>query len=88
VKPSSAPVSEDGGFPVWGIAVVCVVGAIVVVGAIIGLFFCIRHCVNEKGPSIGIATSQHDVLFDDEDDVDLTPMQNKKQKGGDEDAFI
>jgi len=51
--------------------------------AIIG----IHHCVKEKGPSIGVATAQHDVLFDDEDDVDLTPIP-KKKKGGDEDAFI
>jgi len=27
-------------------------------------------------------------LFDDEDDVDLTPMPKKNKKGGDEDAFI
>jgi len=63
-------------------------GAIVLIGAIIGLVFCIRYCVKEKGPSVGIATSQHDVLFDDEDDVDLTPVPKKNKKGGDEDAFI
>jgi len=60
----------------------------VVVAALICLIVGIVHCVKKKGPSIGVATSQHDVLFDDEDDVDLTPIPKKNKKGGEEDAFI
>jgi len=63
-------------------------GAIVAILLLVGLICCIRYCVKEKGPSVGIATSQHDVLFDDEDDVVLTPVSKKNKKSGDEDAFI
>jgi hypothetical protein len=70
------------------------IGLIAAGGVIVAALLCvlliigIRHCIKEKGPSVGIATSQHDVLFDDEDDVDLTPVPKKNKKGGDEDAFI
>jgi len=90
--PSSGSIVSDsskkGGLAPLYIGLIAAAGVIVVGAACVGLIFLIRYCIKEKGPSVGIATSQHDVLFDDEDDVDLTPVPKKNKKGGDEDAFI
>jgi len=91
VPPASEPEPEESkALPIWAIVVIAIVAAFILCGAIITVAICVPRCIKEKGPSIGIATSQHDVLFDDEDDVDLSPMSKKgnNKKTGDEDAFI
>jgi len=89
VPHSSAPASKDeGGLKTWHFILIGVGGAIILAALIIALVCIIRHCVKVNGPSIGVATSQHDVLFDDEDDVDLSPVSKKNKKNVDDDAFI
>lgn len=77
---------EKDGLAAWTIAVI-VVAAVVGVALIVGLGFAVSHCVKEKGPSIGVATSSHDVLFDD-DDVELPVSKKGKKSDIPDDAFI
>ena len=77
---------EKDGIAAWTIAVI-VVAAVVGVALIVGLGFAVSRCVKEKGPSIGVATSSHDVLFDD-DDVELPVSKKGKKSDIPDDAFI
>ena len=77
---------EKDGLATWVIAVI-VVAAVVGVALIVGLGFVVSRCVKEKGPSIGVATSSHDVLFDD-DDVELPVSKKGKKSDIPDDAFI
>lgn len=77
---------EKDGLAAWTIAVI-VVAAVVGVALIVGLGFGVSRCVKEKGPSIGVATSSHDVLFDD-DDVELPVSKKGKKSDIPDDAFI
>jgi len=88
VETTSTQSIDSEPFPVWAIVVISIVGCLVLCGAFVAIAILVPRCIKEKGPAIGIATSQHDVLFDDEDDVDLTPLPKKNKKSGDEDAFI
>jgi len=85
--PSSSTTPVDEGLKGWEWALIGVAGAIVLIGIVIGGFFLVRYCLKTKGPSIGVHTGQHDVLFDDDDEVDLAPV-DKKKKPVDDDAFI
>jgi len=88
-SPKSPSASEEkGGLKTWHFILIGVGGAIILAALVVAIICIVRHCVKVNGPSIGVATSQHDVLFDDEDDVDLTPVSKKKAKNVDDDAFI
>jgi len=87
-SPSPSPATEEGGLQTWHYILIGVGGAIVLAALVVAIVCIVRHCVKGSGPSMGVTTSQHDVLFDDEDDVDLTPVSKKKAKNVDDDAFI
>jgi len=79
---------DEGGLDLWIYIVIGVAGVVVAGLLIFGLICLGRKCYKEKGPSVGVATSSHDVLFDDDDDIDLTPVKKNNKKNADDDAFI